>query len=409
MSARTKAIEYLKYGFNPVPIKEGTKVPKVPELKPYFSKMFTANQLKKLVGSSLGVIAGEISGNLLVLDFDNKKGDIDKTFKQFIKKIKKLNKKYNFPIETTPSGGYHLFLRCTDPVGGAKKLAQVIVKGKKTAIIETKGEGGYVVVDPTPGYSFNGTPLISTPTITFDEMKQILKTARKFSEIKSETKSKKTEYAGPSFTDEEFEIVENAMKVSLLAHGWKELEDQHDKKNEYWQRPGKDPGNEDKSAGYNGEVFNVFSTDADPLEDRGYHPIEVVAQLDHKGDVFLAKKSLGLTKRAKNLPQPTNDSESKSTEQVKISSKFLQKLDKRSEQRQEDAYEHTEIAPFFYIQNHPAIHTGTINLIHGQTGQHKSRVSGLVATAMLEKKPKFDPDEFDPFHNLGFQDRKSVV
>ena len=55
-------------------------------------------------------------------------------------------------IARTPSGGYHVYLRCRESVPGNAKLAiaKKPVRGKARVLIETRGEGGYVVAPGSP-------------------------------------------------------------------------------------------------------------------------------------------------------------------------------------------------------------------------------------------------------------------
>lgn len=75
----------------------------------------------------------------------------------------------------------------------------------------------------------------------------------------------------------------------LTGHGW-QLTGEHEG-NQQWRRPGKLAGNH--SATWNGEVFYVFSSAAEPFSpNTGYSPFGVYALLEHGGDHHAAAQAL---------------------------------------------------------------------------------------------------------------------
>lgn len=105
----------------------------------------------------IAVKCGEASGGLECIDFDNHFGDAKDVVSEFMQMegIKDICIKYKLPIQTTTGGGFHLMYRCS-VIEGNQKLARrpKLIEGKMKpdVLIETRGEGGYFVVDPTPGY-----------------------------------------------------------------------------------------------------------------------------------------------------------------------------------------------------------------------------------------------------------------
>lgn len=74
----------------------------------------------------------------------------------------------------------------------------------------------------------------------------------------------------------------------LEAHGWTLKAEAGQ---QYWYRPGKTSGQH--SATFNGEVFYVFSSNAEPFEARqGYSRFGVYAKLEHNGDFATATQAL---------------------------------------------------------------------------------------------------------------------
>ena len=83
--------------------------------------------------------------------------------------------------------------------------------------------------------------------------------------------------------------VRGDIRPILTEHGWQFMSKTPDG-NEHWTRPGKNGGT---SATFNGTVFYVFSSNAEPFEaNHGYSPFSVYVQLVHDGDAKLATSAL---------------------------------------------------------------------------------------------------------------------
>ena len=127
----------------------------------------------------IAIVCGEVSGHLLTFDFDNDDELATKRFNAWLDTVR-VNKPYhcdNLVINTTPSGGYHVHVRCTEPVGGNIKLAQ---SKDGLTLVETRGEGGYAVAPPTPGYELTQGSLTSIPTISANDLSYLVAAARQF-------------------------------------------------------------------------------------------------------------------------------------------------------------------------------------------------------------------------------------
>ena len=126
-------------GFSIIPVKaDGSKAPTIP-WKPFQSRMPTIDEIAKWFDANVGiaVIAGKISGNLEIIDFDD-----ESAFEIWRERIKSADGEAllkSLPAVFTPSGGRHVFYRCQDGVERNQKLA---VDGHKKVRIETRGEGG---------------------------------------------------------------------------------------------------------------------------------------------------------------------------------------------------------------------------------------------------------------------------
>jgi Bifunctional DNA primase/polymerase, N-terminal len=154
---------------------------------------------------AVAVVNGRVSGNRCTIDFDTKQAYeefCDLAAATDLKELAEL-----LVLVETPDG-YHLHFRCTDLVGGNTKLARYLVevpagtKGTQQidgnwqhieTKIETRGEGGYVIVPPTPpGCHPSGLPyrllrgdLLQLPVITTEEYERLLKVCRALNEYSS--------------------------------------------------------------------------------------------------------------------------------------------------------------------------------------------------------------------------------
>ena len=93
----------------------------------------------------------------------------------------------HIPYENTPSGGYHLYFRSKECEGN-RKIAQIRFNNKIDTIIETRGEGGYVVSSPSTGYKILYGDLTSIPTLNRADRKYIFDICRSFDEMEKEAK-----------------------------------------------------------------------------------------------------------------------------------------------------------------------------------------------------------------------------
>jgi hypothetical protein len=133
-------------------------------------------------GWGLAVICGRISGNVECLDIDIKNDTTGELWEQLSKEIEDNLPDVEFVIQKTYSGGYHYFYRCKEIEGN-----QVFAKNKEgKPIIETRGEGGYAVVAPSPRYKLIKNKFSSVPTITPEQRDALFNICRSFNEYVDE-------------------------------------------------------------------------------------------------------------------------------------------------------------------------------------------------------------------------------
>jgi hypothetical protein len=249
----------------------------------------------------MGIVCGKICKSLEVIDIDHKYDISGALVNDYFKLINDhepelFNSLY---IVRTPSYGYHLYYRC-EVIGKNQKLARRYTTDeersrepdeKTKVLIETRGEGGYIVCPPTPGYeAWHKNPI---PTITPEQRSFLLDAARSFDEVYEVKKEPKQQYNGESPWDVSpwDEYNERGDVVSLLEmHGW-----QIDRKNDvrvYLTRPGKDKGT---SGDYNKDkkLFKSWSTSVSGFEEqKAYSHTAVFAILEHNGDFSKAAADL---------------------------------------------------------------------------------------------------------------------
>lgn len=291
------AEKYDAAGISVLPIRsDGSKGPAVAHWKELQTRRLTAEERSAVFanGNWIGAIAGAVSGNLNPLDFDcpGLCDDFEAVcaehgFGDLVQRLPRIQ---------TPSGGDHLYLRTETPPPGNEKLARG-ADGKKT-LIETRGEGGYVVAPPSDGYRFvrgaKGFP-DNIPVITDEERHALWAFAALFNEyFPEEQRAAEMQQSaggegkpGTAFNDR------GNVEELLQKHGWKCLARRG--KKGLWQRPGKDGRGISATTNYaDSGLFYVFSSNAMPFEEKkAYSPWRVYAFLEHGGDFAAAARELG--------------------------------------------------------------------------------------------------------------------
>jgi|GEM_PF-1290613 len=350
------AREYVLSGLSVIPTYAGTKKPGIIDENLDDKKKYKWGAYKKRVpngeeierwfgnnGYSIATIAGKVSQNLEVLDFDCK-GEVYRDWaKIIISKKKELFK--SLVIEKSQSGGYHVFYRCQEtPIPGNTKLAKKRIKvegegyfdykEKKLQaklidgvwyifpdLIESKGEGGYVLVDPSQGYKCIQNDLTQIPTISQTDRDFLIKTALRFDENvpkppKIPEKKYSADYQNSETPWDKFnsEAGPDTILDLLLSDGWqttgKNGVTPSGGKTIYLSRPGKNPRKGHSGSIIEGNIFYCYTTNAHPFEGEvSYSPFGVYAMTKFNGDYSQAAKSLWAENR--------NNSSSSSTKTPK--------------------------------------------------------------------------------------------
>jgi hypothetical protein len=258
----------------------------------------------------LAIIAGKVSGNLEVLDFDLEGA----AYPEWVSLVETEAPGLigRLCIQQTRSGGYHVNLRCREvTIPKSQELAHKGIevsgpgqrehKGKKyiarqhggqwyiyPTLIETRGEGGYAVAAPSPGYAVVQTPkgreFFDPPIITAVERDILHRCARALEEKppeKIEEGPKQTASTSCGLRPgEDFNQRGNVLET-LLRSGWKQAGGNAER--QQLTRPGKEKGI--SATLYDSRTLHVFSSNADPFEqNKSYSAFAVCALLLHGGD-----------------------------------------------------------------------------------------------------------------------------
>ena len=273
-------------------------VPTDEKKKPIPSEWSTTKKMYDYSNAKgIGLVCGKLSGNVEVIDIDlhhDKEGTILEDYKQLIlEQDPKLLKK--LVVQKTRSGGFHFIYRCVF-IEGNRKLANDVKQGHLIpSLIETRGEGGQIIVTPSEGYQFVQGSIESIPEITKEErailfdsalalnrhIEAFLPTARKVKEMMEATPNEKPWDAYNARGD---------WQGLLEKHGWKFVRTKGNK--HHFLRPG------DSVAKWSGDfhedknLFSVFSTSTVFEPQKGYSPFAMYAYLECSKDFSEAAKRL---------------------------------------------------------------------------------------------------------------------
>lgn len=268
--------------------------------KPFSVDMINENvlmqQLQAPKAEGIAVICGAVSGGLEVIDFDLK-NDVTGTLYQRYCDLIPAELRGKLRIVETRSGGYHLYYRC-EQIESNKKLAsrpatdkelKETPHQKQLVLIETRGNGGYVVAPPSEGYTVVQENAI--PVLSIDERDLLLDAARSFHEIHAEERARFTS-TGTAFVLSPFDDYnQKADAVGMLCRfGWTIVNENSSRV--YLRRPGnttaKTSGNYHKEK----NLFYVWTTSTEFTPEKAYSPAAIYSILNHAGDYSAAAKAL---------------------------------------------------------------------------------------------------------------------
>jgi hypothetical protein len=246
----------------------------------------------------LGAICGQVSGGLEVIDLDSKNdpsGTLNDSAQAAIRELAP-GLWERLVIETSKSGGLHLYFRSPSP-GRSHKLAHwPDAKGQLKEIAETRGEGGYVVCAPSPGYVLRQGRLESPPMLTAEERDDLLAAVRSLDRTPAQAPAEASSppHLGGGLTPlDDFNRRGDAL-VLLTKHGWC-IGPARPDGSLYLRRPGKSENGYSATWNYAGRrTLSVFSSNAQPFATTptSYGPAAIYALLECGGDFRRAAAEL---------------------------------------------------------------------------------------------------------------------
>jgi hypothetical protein len=315
-----EAKKLIASGYSVIPVND-KKQPMVAFKRSGYTQSLPGSELDVLYSQSHGIaiIAGDVSGNLICIDVDLKydiSGDLMSRLKdRLIEVIPDFFKRV--VLQQTRTGGFHLIFRVEQDakVGGNKKLAMrnttdeeleldrannPKLRKSERVLIETRGEGGYFLIAPTPGYRILKNDLTNIGVLSGDELDAVFATCRSLSElivpdVVYDVQDKKMMQHNASTGVSPWEDYNQRTDgvVLLETYGWK-VTGQINATTLKLQRPGKTVTGE-HSAYYhtdNGKLV-VFSTST-PFETEkvAYTAFGIYAVYEHNGDIQQAVSML---------------------------------------------------------------------------------------------------------------------
>lgn len=286
-----KAIEYTGAGVSVIPTK-ADKRPALTEWTSYQSNIMPEEEIERLFTGAvgLGIVCGRVSGGLEVIDVDTKHDTTGTLWEEFSRLLEdNLPETYKeLVIAQTKSGGYHIYYRC-ETIEGNKKLAN---KLNREVLIETRGQGGYVIAPPTANYTYLQGEPTNIPRISKEERDLIIKIARHFNELQEPEKTKISFNTITTEDNNPFKAYNKSGNILdlLQSKNWS-VEGQ---KGEliHIKRPG---GTDSKTSGnfHTGlRTLRIFSTSTEFDSERAYSPSDVFIMLECNGDKKLAYRRL---------------------------------------------------------------------------------------------------------------------
>lgn len=251
----------------------------------------------------IGFACGKTSGNLEVVDFDL--AGIFDLWVEVLTAIGGSEILSRLTIQNTQREGCkHVLFRC-ECIEGNQKLARYYDQAdlddhgqpKIKASIETRGQGGYIVGFPSPGYTMHQGSFATIPTITPEDRELLLRAAKLLDAVADDPKpepkgAKPNAGASGLRPGDDFNAKANWYDI-LSPSGGRMVLERGDR--QFWCRPGKT--GRDWSAttgnGYGKDLLKVFTSNWPPFEPDGvYSKFSAYALLNYGGDYAAAASAL---------------------------------------------------------------------------------------------------------------------
>ncbi|MGD9608965.1 MAG: AAA family ATPase [Desulfovibrionaceae bacterium] len=293
--------------------------------KEFQGRCQTPEEIDGRRGDAVALICGKVSGNLECVDFDDK-GSLYALWRELVE-AEAPGLLDRLTVEQSPSGGYHVTYLCPEAlIAGNTELAlrphvakdknPIQVAGKELTpgkygdqwiavqtLIETRGEKGYFVCAPSPGYKLlQGNHRDKLATITPQERVILLDCARSLTEWVPPSEAQGNDYwswfptsldrPGDAF-NADTDSSPSMEEMIVDKAGWKSW--RTGSVYDQFTRPGKDRGPSGSIIKLpNGQkLFRPFTSNGHPFEQgKAYTKFSVYALLNHGNDFSKAAEAL---------------------------------------------------------------------------------------------------------------------
>jgi len=275
----------------------------------------------------VGLVCGKLSGGLEVIDVDSKYDLTGRLFDNYKRLINEADKTLlsRLVVQKTKGGGFHLIYRCSKIAGNLKlanrpttdeerhytfsktyeaELTKSVEDSKAKAIaekassndkvrvlLETRGEGGYIMCFPSDGYELMFGDFYGINEITEEQRDILHGIAMQFNTVVEQ-------YSIPKFKTEKTKGLssfddynERGDVVALLQnHGW-QVVGQKGRKTVFL-RPGQTTSQSSGNFDHDKNWFSVFTTSTEFEPMKAYLPYAVFSTLECNKDFTEASKKL---------------------------------------------------------------------------------------------------------------------
>lgn len=221
-------------------------------------------------------------------------------------------------VSRTTNGGYHVFYTTAVAEGNLKLASRATLLSEKKnpndntrVLLETRGEGGYVLIPPTDGYAFDkpNRTLFDLPFYDDKTRNRLILLCRSFNEVSDVAARSKVRVDDKVDSEGRTTIEEYNEKQSIPdlieAAGWKYANTRG--VNEYYVRAGKEI-RDGISASFSTDknLLYIFTTSTVFENEKAYNPFQVYAFLHHEGDYSAAAKKLYASGYGARMKSTTN-------------------------------------------------------------------------------------------------------
>jgi hypothetical protein len=296
------------------PKEDGSKQPDAASWTPYQRDRSTREEIERWYANGhrtgIGLVCGAVSGQVELFEFDD-----PEIYHRFLSAaqnagltdlVSRITQGWS---DATPAGGIHWYYRLADADPKTTALARRPAtdaqgRSRPLPLIETKGEGGYVITAPSHGtvhpsgrpyHRLAGGPT-TIATITAAERDALWSLARHFDEV-PKTEFLPNRSAGQASNDRWLvrpgDDYNDRMtwEEILTSHDWEPVRQQGEET--LWRRPDGYPGGWGASTNHQGLDRLYVWTTATPFDpDRSYAKFAAYTTLEHGGDFPTAARAL---------------------------------------------------------------------------------------------------------------------